>query len=172
MFINRVNTVQYPAVLQNAHNFIFPYIYIFIATYWIFLYGTKTVLALQTSSMEKFTSKLYRKMWGRQDIILNKTVLVPYRKIQYVAIETPFFIIIILIIQVLLILSSGFPSHKNWYKMSYISVKTWAEVFDSIVKICTKTGRANVLITVIRTIMKKGVSIATYWIFLYGTENV
>jgi hypothetical protein len=35
-------------------------------------------LALQTSSsheyvpMEKFTSKLYRKIWGRQDIILKK----------------------------------------------------------------------------------------------------
>ena len=49
-----------------------------IATYWIFLYGTKPVLALQTSSsheyvpMEKFTSKLYRKIWGRQDIILKK----------------------------------------------------------------------------------------------------
>jgi hypothetical protein len=48
-----------------------------------------------------------------EDVCKAKTVLVPYRKIQYVAIETPFFIVIILIIKVLLILSSGFPSHKN-----------------------------------------------------------
>jgi hypothetical protein len=48
-----------------------------------------------------------------KDVCKAKTVLVPYRKIQYVAIETPFFIVIILIIKVLLILSSGFPSHKN-----------------------------------------------------------
>ena len=51
--------------------------------------------------------------FSMEDVCKAKTVLVPYRKIQYVAIETPFFIIIILIIQVLLILSSGFPSHKN-----------------------------------------------------------
>jgi hypothetical protein len=40
----------------------------------------------------------------------------------------PFFIVIDKTI--ILILSSGFPSHKNWYKMSYISVKTCAEGFD------------------------------------------
>ena len=105
----------------------------------IFLYNLEVNFSMGTYSWE-------------QDVCKAKTVLVPYRKIQYVAIETPFFIVIILIIKVLLILSSCFPSHKNWYKMSYISVKTWAEGFDSIVKICTKSGRANVLITVIRTI--------------------
>ena len=49
-----------------------------VATYLIFLYGTKNVLALHTSCsheyvpMENFTSKLKRKIWGRQDIILKK----------------------------------------------------------------------------------------------------
>ena len=105
----------------------------------IFLYNLEVNFSMGTYSWE-------------EDVCKAKTVLVPYRKIQYVAIETPFFIVIILIIKVLLTLSSGFPSHKNWYKMSYISVKTWTEGFDSIVKICTKSGRANVLITVIRTI--------------------
>ena len=105
----------------------------------IFLYNLEVNFSMGTYSWE-------------EDVCKANTVLIPYRKIQYVAIETPFLIVIILIITVLLTLSSGFPSHKNWYKMSYISVKTWAEGFDSIVKICTKSGRANVLITVIRTI--------------------
>jgi hypothetical protein len=48
-----------------------------------------------------------------EDVCKAKTVVVPYRKIQYVAIDAPFFIVIILIIKVLLSLSSAFPSNKN-----------------------------------------------------------
>jgi hypothetical protein len=46
-----------------------------------------------------------------EDVCKAKTFLVQYRKIHYVANETPFFIVIDK--KKFLILSSGFPSHKN-----------------------------------------------------------